>query len=155
MDIGYLDRQSVDTIVNARKIEDAWEELRKTAQECGFDRLIYGFNRLRRVGDFGNSSDSYFLSDLPKNLVDRLVRPLTGRVEVHLDLAEERTQQLSHRAHFGRGVVRDPAVRQACVDRVVAWLDDEAGWDVMGVEESPITGAEGNVEFLVAATKRP
>lgn len=53
------------------------------------------------------------------------------------------------------GVVRDPAIRQACVDRVVAWLDDEAGWDVMGVEESPITGVEGNVEFLVAATKRP
>lgn len=51
------------------------------------------------------------------------------------------------------GVVRDPEVRQACVDRVVAWLEGEAGWTVMGVVESPITGAEGNVEFLVAATK--
>lgn len=52
------------------------------------------------------------------------------------------------------GVVRDPTIRQACVDGIVAWLDGEAGWDVIGVVESPITGAEGNVEFLVAATKR-
>jgi len=51
------------------------------------------------------------------------------------------------------GVVRDEAVRQACVDRIVAWLEGEAGWLVEGVVESPITGAEGNVEFLVAARK--
>ncbi len=51
------------------------------------------------------------------------------------------------------GVVRDPDVRQTVVDRIVAWLEAEAGWRVMGVTESPITGAEGNVEFLVAAQK--
>lgn len=58
------------------------------------------------------------------------------------------------REHVGKnGVVRDEAVRQAVVDRIVAWLEETAGWQVMGVAESPITGAEGNVEFLVAATK--
>ena len=58
------------------------------------------------------------------------------------------------RSQVGKnGVVRDPAVRQACVDRIVAWLAEDAGWTVIGVEESPITGAEGNVEFLVAAEK--
>lgn len=59
------------------------------------------------------------------------------------------------RANVGKkGVVKDPAVRQDCVDRVVDWLETTAGWSVAGVTESPITGAEGNVEFLVAATKR-
>lgn len=58
------------------------------------------------------------------------------------------------RANVGKnGVVRDLEARQAAVDRVLAWLADEAGWRVQGVVESPITGAEGNVEFLVAATK--
>lgn len=58
------------------------------------------------------------------------------------------------RGYVGKnGVVRDLDARQAAVDRVLAWLTDTAGWQVQGVVESPITGAEGNVEFLVAATK--
>lgn len=58
------------------------------------------------------------------------------------------------RANVGKnGVVRDLEARQAAVDRVLAWLGETVGWNIMGVVESPITGAEGNVEFLVAATK--
>lgn len=58
------------------------------------------------------------------------------------------------RANVGKnGVVRDMEARQAAVDRVLAWLGDTAGWNIKGVVESPITGAEGNVEFLVTATK--
>lgn len=48
------------------------------------------------------------------------------------------------------GVVRDPAVHARVCDEVVAWLED-GGWRVAGVTPSPITGPEGNVEFLVAA----
>jgi 23S rRNA (cytidine1920-2'-O)/16S rRNA (cytidine1409-2'-O)-methyltransferase len=50
------------------------------------------------------------------------------------------------------GVVRDPAVHQRVCDEVVAWLGS-IGWGVIGVTTSPITGPEGNVEFLVAATR--
>jgi 23S rRNA (cytidine1920-2'-O)/16S rRNA (cytidine1409-2'-O)-methyltransferase len=35
----------------------------------------------------------------------------------------------------------------------VAWLGS-IGWSVLGVTTSPITGPEGNVEFLVAAMKQ-
>ena len=49
------------------------------------------------------------------------------------------------------GVVRDEGVRQAVCDRVRDWLDSLSGWTVLGVTESPITGAEGNVEYLIAA----
>lgn len=48
------------------------------------------------------------------------------------------------------GVVRDPAVHaRVCAD-VAAWFIEQ-GWVVDGVSPSPITGPEGNVEFLLAA----
>jgi 23S rRNA (cytidine1920-2'-O)/16S rRNA (cytidine1409-2'-O)-methyltransferase len=53
------------------------------------------------------------------------------------------------------GVVRDPAARRRVCERIVEWLGERPGWHVLGVEESPITGPEGNVEFLVAARKEP
>ena len=50
------------------------------------------------------------------------------------------------------GVVRDAAVR-AEVCRVIAdWWSALPGWTVLGLTESPITGPEGNHEFLIAAT---
>ncbi len=52
------------------------------------------------------------------------------------------------------GVVRDAAVRERVVDEVRAALAAE-GFDVTGVVESPITGPEGNVEYLVRAVYRP
>jgi 23S rRNA (cytidine1920-2'-O)/16S rRNA (cytidine1409-2'-O)-methyltransferase len=52
------------------------------------------------------------------------------------------------------GIVRDPALREAAVARVVAWLGGEVRWRVQGVTESPIVGAEGNVEYLIVA-RRP
>jgi 23S rRNA (cytidine1920-2'-O)/16S rRNA (cytidine1409-2'-O)-methyltransferase len=48
------------------------------------------------------------------------------------------------------GVVRDPAVHDRVCREVEAWLA-EAGWNVQGITPSPITGPEGNVEFLIAA----
>ena len=52
-----------------------------------------------------------------------------------------------------RGVVRDPAVHQAVCDRIVTWWAGLPGWTVLGVERSPITGPEGNVEFLIGAVR--
>ena len=48
------------------------------------------------------------------------------------------------------GVVRDPALHQRVCDEVSDWLQGE-GWQVQGIVESPITGPEGNVEFLIHA----
>jgi len=58
------------------------------------------------------------------------------------------------RGNVGKnGVVKDNTVREAVVDRIQNWLANDMGWQVMGITESPITGAEGNVEYLIAATK--
>jgi 23S rRNA (cytidine1920-2'-O)/16S rRNA (cytidine1409-2'-O)-methyltransferase len=51
------------------------------------------------------------------------------------------------------GVVRDPEVHREVCDRVAAWWGDRPGWTVLGIAESPITGPEGNREFLIAARR--
>ena len=50
------------------------------------------------------------------------------------------------------GVVRDPEVHRRVCEAAVQWVGSK-GWAVLGVEESPITGPEGNVEFLLGAVK--
>jgi 23S rRNA (cytidine1920-2'-O)/16S rRNA (cytidine1409-2'-O)-methyltransferase len=52
-----------------------------------------------------------------------------------------------------KGVVRDPAVHEAVCARVTAWWAGLPGWTVLGVTDSPITGPEGNREFLIAARR--
>ena len=52
-----------------------------------------------------------------------------------------------------KGVVRDPAVHEAVCARIHSWWSTLPGWTVLGLAESPITGPEGNKEFLIAAVK--
>jgi 23S rRNA (cytidine1920-2'-O)/16S rRNA (cytidine1409-2'-O)-methyltransferase len=57
-------------------------------------------------------------------------------------------------ADRGRGVIRDPEVWHRTVDDVVYALEGR-GAAIMGAMVSPITGADGNVEFLVHARTSP
>jgi len=52
-----------------------------------------------------------------------------------------------------KGVVRDPAVHQEVCARIRAWWEALPGWEVVGISESPITGPEGNHEFLIGARR--
>jgi 23S rRNA (cytidine1920-2'-O)/16S rRNA (cytidine1409-2'-O)-methyltransferase len=57
------------------------------------------------------------------------------------------------RAEVGKGgVVRDPAVHERVCAEVAAWVESQ-GWGVVGITQSPITGPEGNIEFLLGAVK--
>ncbi len=57
-------------------------------------------------------------------------------------------------AHVGsKGVVRDPEIHRAVCERIQIWWASLPGWRVLGITESPITGPEGNREFLLAATQ--
>lgn len=51
------------------------------------------------------------------------------------------------------GVVRDPALHEEVCARVRDWLSAQPGWQVAGIVESPITGPEGNKEFLICGRK--
>ena len=48
------------------------------------------------------------------------------------------------------GVVRDPAVHERVCADAAEWVAAQ-GWSVVGTIQSPITGPEGNVEFLLGA----
>ena len=57
------------------------------------------------------------------------------------------------RGEVGKGgVVRDPALHQRVCGEVSDWLTS-SGWTVRGIVPSPITGPEGNVEFLIWANR--
>lgn len=58
------------------------------------------------------------------------------------------------RARVGKGgVVRDPALHDEVCNTIKDWWSGLPGWRVLGIEPSPITGPEGNREFLIAAEK--
>jgi len=50
------------------------------------------------------------------------------------------------------GVVRDPTVHERVCTEAKGWVESQ-GWRVLGLTQSPITGPEGNVEFLWGAEK--
>ncbi len=49
------------------------------------------------------------------------------------------------------GVVRDPDMHKQVCDEIHDWVSSLDGWHVDGITESPITGPQGNVEFLICA----
>ncbi len=61
--------------------------------------------------------------------------------------------EMKSRADVGRGgVVRDEVARAAALARVIAWLEGE-GWRVLATADSPITGRDGNREYLLHARR--
>ncbi len=52
-----------------------------------------------------------------------------------------------------KGVVRDPAAHRAALASVSAWLEGE-GWTVRATAQSPVTGGDGNVEYLLWARRK-
>lgn len=82
-----------------------------------------------------------------------LDRPLTFTAAGARLIALIKPQFEAGRAEVGKGgVVRDEAVRARVCDEVSAWIIS-VGWRVEALIESPITGPEGNVEYLIAATR--
>ena len=58
------------------------------------------------------------------------------------------------RAALGKGgVVRHEEDRQAAIELVRAFICTHCGWMEYGLILSPITGADGNVEYLFCAQK--
>ena len=51
------------------------------------------------------------------------------------------------------GVVRDPELHAQVCREVEDWVNSLPDWSVVGITESPITGPQGNVEFLIHARK--
>ncbi|HEX8389015.1 MAG TPA: TlyA family RNA methyltransferase [Sphingomonas sp.] len=93
--------------------------------------------------------DASFIS-----LAKVLERPLSFAKAGARLLALVKPQFEAGRAEVGKGgVVRDPAVHDRVCAETAEWVATQ-GWDAVGVTRSPITGPEGNVEFLLAAVRK-
>ncbi|MBX9457758.1 MAG: TlyA family RNA methyltransferase [Rhizobium sp.] len=58
------------------------------------------------------------------------------------------------RENVGKGgMLRDPSTAPDIADDLESWLNSLGGWQSLGVIPSPITGADGNREFLLAGRK--
>jgi 23S rRNA (cytidine1920-2'-O)/16S rRNA (cytidine1409-2'-O)-methyltransferase len=92
--------------------------------------------------------DASFIS-----LAKVLERPLGFAAPGAVLVALIKPQFEAGQAEVGKGgVVRDPAVHARVCAEVEAWVQAQ-GWHVEGITASPITGPEGNVEFLIAARR--
>lgn len=83
----------------------------------------------------------------------RLSRPATEDASASVFLGLVKPQFESRHDETDHGIVRDEAVRARTVEEVSCALKRE-GFEVTGTIESPIKGAEGNVEYLVRAVFR-
>ena len=82
-----------------------------------------------------------------------LETPLRFAKPVARVLALVKPQFEAGRGEVGKGgVVRDAAIHARVCQEVADWFA-AAGWTVAGVAQSPITGPEGNVEFLIGCTR--
>ena len=84
-----------------------------------------------------------------------LLRPLVAAAP---SLAEAvilvKPQFEAGREHVGKGgIVRDPEAHKLSIDKVADCVRG-LGWEVVETIPSPITGAEGNVEFLLYAKRK-
>ena len=80
----------------------------------------------------------------------RLSHPASDGASASVFLGLVKPQFESRHNETDHGIVRDEAVRARTVEEVRCALERE-GFEVTGTIESPIKGAEGNVEYLVRA----
>jgi 23S rRNA (cytidine1920-2'-O)/16S rRNA (cytidine1409-2'-O)-methyltransferase len=61
--------------------------------------------------------------------------------------------EMESRSDIGRGgVVKDDEAREAALARAADWIASR-GWSVQATVESPITGGDGNIEYLLWAKR--
>ena len=51
------------------------------------------------------------------------------------------------------GIVVEPALHEEVCARIGSWISAQPGWRLLGIEQSPVTGSAGNIEFLMGAAK--
>jgi 23S rRNA (cytidine1920-2'-O)/16S rRNA (cytidine1409-2'-O)-methyltransferase len=136
------------------------------AVDVGTNQLAWSLRQDPRVIVHEQTNARYLTDDIVTEAVDIIVCDasfisLAKVLDTALDFAVPggrlvaliKPQFEAGRAEIGKGgVVRDPAVHARVCAEVAAWLESRS-WIVEGVTPSPITGPEGNVEFLIAARK--
>ena len=136
------------------------------AVDSGTNQLAWKLRQDPRVVVLERTSARILTSDHVPEPVDLVVcdasfiglakvleRPLQFTVPGARLMALIKPQFEAGREEVGKGgAVRDQAVHARVCNEAEAWLTAQ-GWKVEGIVPSPITGPEGNIEFLIAATR--
>jgi 23S rRNA (cytidine1920-2'-O)/16S rRNA (cytidine1409-2'-O)-methyltransferase len=136
------------------------------AVDVGTNQLAWKLRKDPRVIVHEQTNARYLTADTVAEPVDIIVCDasfisLAKVLDTALDFARPggrlialiKPQFEAERSEIGKGgVVRDPEVHQRVCDAAAAWLRSR-GWSVEGIVPSPITGPEGNVEFLLAGSR--
>jgi 23S rRNA (cytidine1920-2'-O)/16S rRNA (cytidine1409-2'-O)-methyltransferase len=136
------------------------------AVDVGTNQLAWKLRQDPRVIVHEQTNARTLDSSIVPELVDIVVCDasfisLTKVLEAPLKLAKAGAQLVAlikpqfeaGREEVGKGgVVRDGAVHERVCTEAKGWVESQ-GWTVLGIVPSPITGPEGNVEFLLGAVK--
>jgi len=63
-----IEKKTIDALCGAQDVDELWPVFLEEAHAAGFDHAIYGVNRVRFFGTFGEKLHSFALSDLPDNI---------------------------------------------------------------------------------------
>lgn len=144
----------------------SWGAAKVYAVDVGTNQLAWKLRQDPRVVVHEQTNARYLDSKIIPEAVDIIVCDasfisLAKALEVPLRLARPgarlialiKPQFEAGRQEVGKGgVVRDPAVHERVCGHAEEWVEAQ-GWEVLGIVPSPITGPEGNVEFLLGAVK--
>ncbi len=134
IDVGYgqldVSLRNDPRVVNREKVNARWLQPESFDEPIAFVSIDVSFISLKLI-----------LPAVAKFLDGELVALIKPQFEVG-----------KHEVGKG-GIVRDEAKRQAAVDGVVTFAR-ELGFEIKGVIESPVRGAEGNVEYLMYASSK-
>lgn len=136
------------------------------AVDVGTNQLAWNLRSDARVIVHEQTNARYLTDDIVTEPVDIIVCDasfigLAKVLDTALDFAKPqgllialvKPQFEAERHEIGKGgVVRDPEVHARTCNNAKLWVESR-GWNVAGLETSPITGPEGNVEFLLAAER--
>jgi 23S rRNA (cytidine1920-2'-O)/16S rRNA (cytidine1409-2'-O)-methyltransferase len=136
------------------------------AVDVGTNQLAWKLRNDPRVVVHEQTNARYLTDEIVPSPIDLIVCDasfiaLAKVLDTALDFAKPggrlvalvKPQFEAERGEVGKGgVVRDPEVHARVCDAAADWVRSR-GWAVIGIERSPITGPEGNVEFLLAAER--
>ena len=136
------------------------------AVDSGTNQLAWKLRQDKRVTVLEQTSARILTSDMIDRpfgwvVCDASFIALAKVLEVPLSLAQQecrlvaliKPQFEAERGEVGKkGVVSDPEVHERVCDEVRRWVESKK-FAVQGIVRSPITGPEGNAEFLISALR--
>ncbi|MEG0157399.1 MAG: TlyA family RNA methyltransferase [Anaerovoracaceae bacterium] len=136
------------------------------AIDVGYGQLDYKLRTDNRVINMEKTNIRYMDTDLILEPVDfisidvsfislNLIFPVAAKVLAQTGsiVALVKPQFEAGREQIGKkGIVRDPAVHKEVIQKVMGYAK-QAGLAAAGLTYSPVTGAKGNIEYLLYLTK--